>query len=114
MEAAEAEAVVVAVTVAVAAMPPPLALVRSWSSRFGGRELALGVAAPLASLALVKNIGCNSIGFVKASAAADGHGATLRLVSLEGLGLEAVRDKQAGGGCRGWGSERSRPMLQAS
>lgn len=36
----------------------------------------------------------------------------LKLVSLEGLGLEAVLDKQAGCGvCK---SDRSRPALQAS
>lgn len=92
--------------------PLLLALVRSWSSRFGGRELFLWVAAPPASAALLKKIG--SIGFAGKARAAAGHFATLRLVSLEGLGLDAVRDKQAGGGCRGWGSDRSRPMLQAS
>lgn len=44
-----------------------------------------------------------------------GHGAVLKLVSLEGLGLEAVRDKHAAAAaCRGCGSGSSRPMLQAS
>lgn len=65
-------------------------------------------------VALLMYIG--SVGFGKAEdpPAVVAHGGTLGLVSLEGLGLEAVLDRQAVGGWRGWHSDRSRPMLQAS
>lgn len=77
----------------------------------GGRELFLGVVT---AAGVLKKIGSVGFGKARAAAAAEAHGATLRLVSLDGLGLEAVRDKHGGGGCRGWDSDRSRPMLQAS
>lgn len=41
-----------------------------------------------------------------------GHGAVLKLVSAEGLGLEAVLDKHAG--CSDGISGRKRPILQVS
>lgn len=79
-----------------------LALVSSCSSRLGGREVAAALLLKMESMGLAKAEGA-------------GHGAAaLRLVSLEGLGLDAVRDKQAAAGCRGLHSERRRPMLQAS
>lgn len=40
-------------------------------------------------------------------------GVVLRFVSLEGLGLEAVRERQLDG-CKDCDSDRSLPMLQAS
>lgn len=84
-----------------------LALVSSCSSRLGGREVFFEVAAAL----LLK---MEPMGLAKPEGEAHGAAAALRLVSLEGLGLDAVRDKQAAAGCRGLHSDRRRPMLQAS